>query len=135
MLLLSRIFVYTSTIMAGLLISNAPLLAQYRATIDDLLHDPEKYYDLTIRITGKVVNVFTDGYTIQNDIGLLIDVISKKTPIMEEKYDITVTVEKNPDSLIPNLTEIKRSKQGEGFSWLVIFFTVVFLGVMSIGGG
>lgn len=135
MSLFAQVITYVITIVIGLFVSSVSLLAQYRVTIDDLLHDPERFYGLTIRLTGKVVNVFTGGYTIQNDTGLLVDVGSKKSPIIDEKYDVTVMVEKNPDSPAPLLTEIKRSKQGQGYSWLLLFFLLLFLGVMSGSGG
>ena len=127
--------IFPLIILGGIFITNSPLIAQFRVTIDELVHDPERFFGMQVRITGSVISVYEDGYVLKNDVGLVIRISSSDIPVIDEKYDIVVGVAKRADSNLPLLTEISRKKFTGGYSWLIISLTILFMGVFSTGGG
>ena len=111
-----------------------PVYAQLRATMEDLVQEPENYYGMEVRIIGKVITAFELGYVLQNDIGNIIEVVSNDMPEVERKYEVVVKVLKKVDSYEPLLKEVRRKRYTGGNSWIVIFSILLLAGMFSAGG-
>ncbi len=122
---------------ALLLVSiGSPIIAGtwFRATLEDILHDPERYYGLQLRITGKAVEPSSRGYYVENDIGTRIEIISQDLPIFDIKYDVYVRVVERENYYMPDLIEVERKKFTGGYSWLILSVVIGFMGFISVGG-
>ena len=115
------------------LLSTSAVQAQFRATLEDIVRDPERYYGLTLRITGKALGPSEKGYYLENDIGTKIEISSKDLPVFSIKYDIVVRVNEQDNFYLPELVELERKKYTGGYNWLIISLVVSIMGVLSVG--
>lgn len=125
-----------SVLIYGVL-SFAPALisAQIRATMEDLMNEPERFYGMEVRIIGTAILSSEQGYILQNDIGRVMEIVSRDQPEVEKKYEVLVKVVQKPDSPEPMLMEIKRKRYTGGNSWIVIFAVLMLSGMLAAGGG
>lgn len=132
-----RIVKHLCAVMILLSISSVSAAAAtyFRATLEDIQHDPERYYGYKLRITGKAIEPCERGYYFENDIGNRVQITTNKLPVFSVEYDIVVQVVEREDYYMPQLIEIEaeRKKHTGGYSWLILSVVITFMGFLSVG--